>query len=195
MGYYFFTKKTEIMDKKYELTDESIIINKHTLYRIRALRSFGFDDVAYGDLGGFVESENNLSHDNNCWVYDDAKVYGNAQVSENAKIYNTARISRNARIYGNAIVFNNAKVYENARVFGQARLGGYCRVYGNAIIHEDALVKGHACIYGNAWIGGSVFIVRDVKLNSGVWNRFIRIHRIEYIISTTFKSVLAIGHP
>lgn len=49
------------MEKKYILTDETIKVNGKTLYRIKALREFS--NVKAGDLGGFVESESNLSHD------------------------------------------------------------------------------------------------------------------------------------
>ena len=38
------------MDKKYELTDETMEFDGHTLHRIRALKSFS--DVMKGDLGG-----------------------------------------------------------------------------------------------------------------------------------------------
>ena len=46
--------------KKYKLTDEKIEWYGRTLYRIIALISFG--DVKEGDLGGFIEKEENLSH-------------------------------------------------------------------------------------------------------------------------------------
>ncbi len=59
--------------KKYELTDEFI---EHwsgkKLYRIKALIDFGL--VVAGSLGGFVESENNLDHNGNAWVYGNARV-------------------------------------------------------------------------------------------------------------------------
>ena len=47
------------MLKKYELTNP-IIDNDQQLYQIKALRSFS--DVKEGDLGGYVMSEENLSH-------------------------------------------------------------------------------------------------------------------------------------
>jgi hypothetical protein len=53
--------------KKYELTNEKIKYGEKTLYRIKALRTFGL--VNEGDLGGFVKSEDNLSHCN-CWIFD-----------------------------------------------------------------------------------------------------------------------------
>ena len=63
------------MERKYELTKETNNIGFKTLYRIKALRDFA--NVKAGDLGGFIENEENLSHEGNCWVY------GNARVSSN----------------------------------------------------------------------------------------------------------------
>ncbi len=59
------------MEKKYELTESKIYCGI-TLSRIKALR--GFRNVKAGDLGGWVESELNLSHEGNCWIYNDAIV-------------------------------------------------------------------------------------------------------------------------
>ena len=57
-------------EKKYTLTKEEICFHGRTLYRIKTLKDFG--DVKKGDLGGWVEKEENLSQEDNCWVYDDA---------------------------------------------------------------------------------------------------------------------------
>ena len=80
--------------KKYELTGEVKVKFGVTFKRIRALIDFG--NVKKGELGGFIEKEENLSHENNAWVYGNAKVYGDA------KVYGNARVSGNARVYGNA---------------------------------------------------------------------------------------------
>lgn len=58
--------------KKFELTTETKICDGRTLYRIKALESFG--GVCAGDLGGWVEKEKNLSHGGDAWVYGDARV-------------------------------------------------------------------------------------------------------------------------
>ena len=66
------------MEKKYKLTEETIEFLGRTLHRIEALRDFTTSDGAIvhkGEKGGWVESENNLSHDGNAWVYGDAQVY------------------------------------------------------------------------------------------------------------------------
>ena len=82
--------------KKYELTSETPDYTGKTLYRIRALRDIPEHGVVAGDLGGWVESEANLSQDYNAWVSGDAHVYGNARVTDNA------RVSGSACVYDNA---------------------------------------------------------------------------------------------
>ena len=89
--------------KKYELIDETKTVNGKTLYRIQALINFG--KVKAGELGGFVESESNLSHEGESWVSGDAQIYGNALVCGNAQIFG------NAQIYGDALVSGEARVY------------------------------------------------------------------------------------
>ena len=69
---------------KFELTSETKEFFGATLFRIRALTSFG--SVQTGDLGGWVEKAENLSQYGNAWVYGDARVYGNARVSGNALV-------------------------------------------------------------------------------------------------------------
>ena len=76
--------------KKYELTEECKEHFGRKLYRIKALIDFG--DVKTGDLGGYIESENNLSHNDNCWVFGDAEVCGNAWVYGDARVFGDAEI-------------------------------------------------------------------------------------------------------
>ena len=71
--------------KKYELTTETKVLHSNrTLHRIKALKSFG--DVAKGDLGGWVEKEENLSHEGNCWVFGDGEVFGDGRVFGNGRV-------------------------------------------------------------------------------------------------------------
>ena len=98
--------------------DLSRELNGRILYRIEATK--GNPRVKEGTLGGFVESENNLS--DNAWVDGNACIYGNARVHE------IAYVSGDAYIYGNADVRGNACVYGNARVYGYARVSGDAHV-------------------------------------------------------------------
>jgi hypothetical protein len=59
--------------------DKYIIIKRgKNAGRIKALRDFA--DVKTGDIGGYVESYENLSQTGMCWIHGQARVYGNAQV-------------------------------------------------------------------------------------------------------------------
>ena len=134
--------------KKFELTAEFVTnVFGKKLFRIKALVAFG--DVEKGELGGFIEKEDNLSHDGNAWVYGNARVFGNAQV------YGNARVSGNARVYGNAQVYGNAWVFGNAQVYGNARVSGDAWVYGNAWVSGDARVSGNAQVSGDARVYGN----------------------------------------
>ena len=62
--------------KKFELTTDTKMFLGKKLFRIKALISFG--NVRAGDVGGYIEKEENLSQWGNAWVCGDAKVYGNA---------------------------------------------------------------------------------------------------------------------
>ena len=68
--------------KKYEFTGETKRVElwnrTATLHRIKATVEFGF--VKVGELGGWIEKEENLSHEGKAWVWGNAKVWGNAEV-------------------------------------------------------------------------------------------------------------------
>ena len=105
--------------KKFELTSEFVTnIFGTKLFRIKALVEFG--NVKAGDLGGYIEKEENLDHDGDAWVYGDAWVSGDA------------RVFGDARVSGDAWVFGDARVSGDARVFGDARVSGDARVFGDA---------------------------------------------------------------
>ena len=89
---------------KYKISNEAIIDNMKTLYRIEALRDFG--DVKAGDRGGFIEKESNLSHDGNCWVFNCAEISGDARVLDNALVFNGAEIGGKTVLRGEARIHN-----------------------------------------------------------------------------------------
>ena len=87
--------------KKYELlADDTIEFYGRTLHRIKACKDFG--NVKSGELGRYIESENNLSQVGDCWVYDNACVCGSARVWDNARVYDNACVCGSARVYGSA---------------------------------------------------------------------------------------------
>ena len=144
------------MSKKYKLTDETINLNGATLYRIEALKDFG--EIKKGDKGGFIESENNLAHEGDAWVSDNAHVYGDACVFNNAHVYGNAFVSGYAQVYGDAFVYGNAWLYDNTRVCGYARVADNARVYGDANVCDDSSVFGSALVYDNAHVYGDALV-------------------------------------
>lgn len=149
--------------KKFELTTESIYLLGTKLFRIKALVTFGC--VKKGELGGFVEKEENLDHTGSAWIFGNAKVYGNARV------YRDARVSGNAKVYGNALVYGNAWVHGDAKVYGNALVHGDEEVSGNAEVSGNqmhATVKGFGSQYRNT----TFFITRDrnICVNCGCFS-------------------------
>lgn len=74
--------------KKFELTREFITFLGRKLFRIKALVEFG--DVKAGELGGYVEKEENIDHEGDAWVSGDARVSGDALVVKQEDIIFTA---------------------------------------------------------------------------------------------------------
>nr|DAJ64623.1 MAG TPA: hypothetical protein [Caudoviricetes sp.] len=114
-------------DKKYELVPETVTkFYNRPMYRIRALKDFS--DVKKGDLGGYVESEENLSQTGYCWIYD------------------------------GSIVGLGAKVVEDAVVKGYSNVIEYSRISNNAIVEKDSVIKGGSSIKFNSHVINSMVV-------------------------------------
>ena len=77
--------------KKYELTTNTKMHLGRKLFQIKALVSFG--GVEKGDLGGYIEKEDNLDHSGDAWVSGDARVSGNACVYGDACVSGAAWVN------------------------------------------------------------------------------------------------------
>ena len=140
--------------KKYEITDIAHPIYPE-LHRIRALRQVG-TDVPVGELGGYVQSEANLSQeDDDAWIYGEAICRDDALVRDGAFLTDYAQASGSALIEKEAEVGGWAKVRDNAVVSGGL-------VQENALICGDAILRksqrtGYApMVEGNATVMGTV---------------------------------------
>lgn len=155
------------MVRKYELVKENTLTIKDirdiTLFRIRALIDFG--DVKAGDLGGYVQSEDNLSQDGNAWIYNNARVYDDARVFGNARVYNNVRVYDSARVYDNARIYNDSQVSDNACVYGNAMIIDNASIYEDAHISCNALVADNAQVYGNAHVFEHAYIRDDAEVH------------------------------
>lgn len=169
-------------NKKYEITQYAKDEFGTVLFRIRALKDFA--DVKAGDLGGYVENENNLSQEGKCWIYDKSKVSKEAHVTGNAKIINSSHVSDNAIISDSAYInrsyiMGNTKVKECARVnsslvYGSGVIKGNSRVTANisfnGLIDDDVIISGSRVnISGNdIQIRDNARITGDVRIEDNV---------------------------
>jgi NDP-sugar pyrophosphorylase family protein len=171
-------------EKKYILTNETINFRGHVLHRIQAIKDIGKQLVKKGDLGGWVESERNLLHEGDCWIFDDAKVFESAEVALNAQVHNNACIYGKAVIAGGYIYDNveiydcakiggildyvlisgNAKIHDNARIFHRAEVRDNAEVYENAIIKNCARIFDKAKVRGDAVVSGNADITKNAEI-------------------------------
>lgn len=146
---------------KYELTDVTKEVENdygtYTLHQIRALSSF--DDVKEGDLGGYIESEANLSQEGKGWLYEDAIAFHNARIRHDAKVRGVSQVAGHASVEDNAIVensivcsdavVNSCAAIKFATIRGDAMITGNAKVTGNENNVEQVEVTGNALISGN----------------------------------------------
>lgn len=154
--------------KKYKLTSECVNFDGKYLHRIRALRDFG--NVKKGELGGYVESEKNLTHEGTAWVSGYAKVIGDSSITGCAVVTDQAIIRDHARVISYALVWDNADIGENVVVSGHTQVHGSSRLRGHARINDYAEINGNAFI-GNfakveheAVVGGDSMVLNYSRI-------------------------------
>lgn len=155
-------------NKKFEFTGETMILaDGREVRRIQALQKLDLARkiVMPGDKGGWLEKEDNLSHENRAWVDDDAVVYGDARIVGPAQIIGCAQISGHARISGDARIIGDAKIGGRAQISGCARISGHARISDDALISGDAQISGDARISGDAQISGCARISGDARIS------------------------------
>lgn len=127
------------LSKKYEFTGETMTIHDerqnedHLLHRIVALKDIEINEnikISKGELGGFVESEENLSQEGNCWL-DGHEHYL-------AVAYGNAKILDDAYVDGETIVYDNAEIGGNAKIV-DSKIGGNC------IVEDIEIIGGRFC--------------------------------------------------
>lgn len=143
--------------KKYELLERE----ENGLCRIRALIDIPRHAVRAGDIGGYVESENNLSHEGTCWIFGDAEVCDRGLVTGGALVCNHTRVS------GYAIIADFSRISGYARILGHARVQDESHVFGRAQISDHAEAYDRAEVFGGADIGGYVRVCCDAQIYGG----------------------------
>lgn len=143
--------KNDKLDFLHPVTKQQIRV-----FRIIAMKEFEVQGriVKEHEIGGFIQSEQNLSQDDNSWVFNLGKVFGNSKLEKNA------------------IVTENGAVFDNA-VVRHSHIKDWSRVYGNAQI-EDSIVGGKSDVLENANIWRSdVFNSVKIKGSAKISESFL----------------------
>ena len=136
---------------KYRLSDESRLHHwqdgeTRTAVKVRQIiATRDFSDVKSGTRGGWVDDESALSHDHDCWIYDEnSVVFAGAQVSGNARITQPCAISHYASVGDNvwvdgAQISHGARISDNVTVQSSV-VRGECHLFDNARVLHNSMV-------------------------------------------------------
>lgn len=152
--------------RKYKMTSNVKELLGHKLFQIKALKDFG--DVKAGDLGGYIEKEENLSHDGNAQICGYAGVFGNAKVFDRAQVFDGARIYGDARVYGKTWIRNNAWIFNDAQISNNADyicFGGFGSENGNITMFRTK--NKNVLVYCDCFMGSLKGFEEKVKETYG----------------------------
>lgn len=96
-----------------------------TGYRIISLVDIPSIGVVAGDQGGFVSGPYNLSHEGDCWIFDDAAALDNSRVIDDAVMKDRSEI----RDF--AMISDRLTMRDSSYIGGNQRLSGDFDLYGN----------------------------------------------------------------
>lgn len=160
------------MNKKYKLLPKQLVrfngvtVNGKTveqkMYRIKALRDIPSHNVKAGDLGGWVNRRNILSHEGDCWIGGDAKVFVQYNASNSSKVAGNALVTDNAILYGigdTAIEISEDAIVEDTSKIFAAVYGIVSRIRGDARVSQNATVKNAEVITGK--VSGDALVVES----------------------------------
>lgn len=169
-------------NNKFRLTEGTkVMADGSKVFRIQATKDF--NDVKEGDLGGFIEKEENLSIDtgDNSWVYDDAVAYGTTRIEVNSfidkgsevkdsHVLNDARVGYGSTVTNSLIQSSEVQSSELAdtesfsSTIGQSNIKDSEVVFSN--IGDTKLV--------NTFIESSITTYDSTIVNSHIENKKLR---------------------
>lgn len=123
--------------KKFKMTKKEMVVKKGkdytVLYQIRALIDIPPHGVKAGDYGGYVQSEEMLSHEGSAWVKGGARLSGKESVIEGDVLIEQSSRVHNSQLYGTVIVTDSAEVTNTYLRGENVLLNGKAQVIGSEI--------------------------------------------------------------
>ena len=192
------------MNEKYEITE--IPHTKYPfLHRIRALHDIG-DRVKAGDLGGFVESESNLSSapGDDAWIFDDAIACGESSVDQGSRLFGKAVVCGQAYVSQGAALSAEARAEDSAYIRG-ADLCGHARASGHSMILNSPdtgkapVLSGTCVVYGTVMgdvhIAGKTVILSEERVSNDTPDTLILNGQERSVIRDSSRDELAPRQP
>lgn len=147
--------------KKYEITSSYIYVGLHKLYRIRATRDIQnpYKIIHKGELGGYIEKEDNLD------PYDESWIESGVHLCENSKVKDLAYLTGNITLFDNSIVCDKVTMFG----YGEIQLFGNSNIYQNARLQNknfESMKINNSSIFGDSDIYGSPFIFNSYIIDS-----------------------------
>lgn len=164
------SQPTPMVGPKYYLTNNIIDVDGHKLHQIVAARDIPEIGVQEGDLGGYVESERNLSHQGTSWIFA-GKVYEQASVTDGATVRGTnVRVHDKACLNGGFTAYDDVHLYGNFRGTGCGKAAGRVDACDNTMIRgsgfatDGTIMRHRATVGGNARASASAVLTGTVEL-------------------------------
>ncbi|GDX06356.1 YdcK family protein [Buttiauxella sp. A111] len=145
------------------------------LWQVMALCDFA--DVKAGQLGGWIENEDNLSQHGHCWIYgSECVVYGGSSVADDAQIHGSSTLCHQAHVSGKSFV-EQSLISGECHIFDAARIlnGSQIIAVRGLTADEDQLLK----IYGNATVNASRVVHQAQIFGHAIVNNAFIEHRAE----------------
>lgn len=94
------------MDRKYEFTGKTLEFQNQTLHQIVAIRDIPtpFALIKAGMLGGYIENESNLSHEDGCWLEESSRIMRDAVVSGYIYVRGSSTIYKGCYLEGMGVI-------------------------------------------------------------------------------------------
>ena len=128
-----------------EATNGALRQNKHALlvreYGTRfylSLSRTNRSSIAVGTVGGYIENEANLSHEGNCWVFENGLVMDDAIVMDNARV--------DCVVKDSAVICDNASCLSSAGINVVRVIGDHAKVGVNSTLNGMYRISGHSSL-------------------------------------------------
>ncbi len=116
------------------------------------------EEVKAGDLGGYVQTEDNLSYekDDSAWIFDNAIATGESIVDKDAVLRDNAIVRDDACVTAHSVLTGNACVEDYGYVCN-ACMSESARVAGTGIVTVEKETGQAPKLSGNSTVYGSVY--------------------------------------